>query len=109
AISQQCPQASTLKLTLDNGHLLNADHLIVAIGMNPNSEIAIRSGVKVCHQTQGIEVDNHGRTNISNVSAAGDCATHVDRQTGERVRMESWQNANEQARIAADAILGTTP
>ncbi len=109
AASQQCPQDSTLKLTLDNGHLLNADHLIVAIGMNPNSEIAIRSGVKVCPQTLGIEVDNHGRTNISNVFAAGDCTTQVDRQTGERVRMESWQNANEQARIAADAILGNTP
>lgn len=109
AASQRCPQTNTLTLALDNGHPLNADHLIVAIGMNPNSEIAARSGVTVCPQTKGIEVDNHGRTNISNVFAAGDCATQVDRQTGERVRMESWQNANEQARIAADAILGITP
>lgn len=109
AASQMCPESGTLKLELDNGHQLAVDHLIVAIGMNPNSEIAARSGVTVCPQTRGIEVDSHGRTNISNVFAAGDCATQVDRQTGERVRMESWQNANEQARIAAEAILGITP
>ncbi|HLU01241.1 MAG TPA: FAD-dependent oxidoreductase [Advenella sp.] len=109
AASQTRPQTGMLALELDNGRLLNADHLIVAVGMNPNSDIAASAGVAVCPQTHGIEVDSHGRTNISNVFAAGDCATRVDRQTGERVRMESWQNANEQARIAADAILGITP
>src|SRR5690606_17279821 len=89
AASQTRPQTGMLALELDNGRLLNADHLIVAVGMNPNSDIAASAGVAVCPQTNGIKVDSHGRTNITNVFAEGDCATRVDRQTGERVRMES--------------------
>lgn len=96
-------------LSLDNGCRIEADHLIVAVGLTPNTEVALRSGLAICMQTGGIQIDRHGRTSVPNVFAAGDCATRVDPETGERLRIESWQNANEQARIAAQAMLGQAP
>ena len=103
------PTDAPVTLSLDNGCRLEADHLIVAVGLTPNIEVGSRSGLTICAQTGGIQIDHHGRTSMPNVFAAGDCATRVNLETGKRVRIESWQNANEQARIAAQAMLGQTP
>ncbi len=95
-----------ITLALDNGRQVQADHVLVSIGMAPHSELASACGIKVCEQTGGILVDSQGRTGSVDIFAAGDCATRLDARTGLPVRLESWQNANEQARIAACAMLG---
>ena len=95
-----------IALTLDNGRQVQADHLLVSIGMTPNADLASACGIEVCQQTGGILVDSKGRTGITDIFAAGDCTTRRDAITGMPVRLESWQNANEQARIAACAMLG---
>jgi 3-phenylpropionate/trans-cinnamate dioxygenase ferredoxin reductase subunit len=51
-------------------------------------------------------VDAHCRTSDADIFAAGDCASYPDNRYRRRVRLESVQNANDQARIAAINICG---
>lgn len=88
---------------LDNGQLLISDFLLVAIGQLPNLELAQRAGIKI---DNGISVDERCETSIPGIFAAGDCASHDSRFLGRRVRLESWHNAQEQAIVAAKAMLG---
>jgi 3-phenylpropionate/trans-cinnamate dioxygenase ferredoxin reductase subunit len=77
--------------------------LLVSIGQLPNIALAERSGLRL---DNGIAVDARCETSAPGVFAAGDCASHVNRFLGARVRLESWQNAQEQAAVAAKAMLG---
>ena len=57
--------------------------------------------------TNGVAVDHHCRTSLPDVFAIGDCAPHANRYAeGAQIRLESVQNANDQASAAAKAILG---
>lgn len=81
-----------------------ADLVVVGIGVAPNVELAAAAGIACA---DGILVDAHGRTSAPGVYAAGECASHPSRFAGgRRVRLESVQNAVDQARAVAAAILG---
>jgi 3-phenylpropionate/trans-cinnamate dioxygenase ferredoxin reductase subunit len=55
----------------------------------------------------GIDVDDYCRTSLADIYAVGDCAAHLNRfGGGARVRIESVQNASDQANVAAKTILG---
>jgi 3-phenylpropionate/trans-cinnamate dioxygenase ferredoxin reductase subunit len=86
---------------LKDGTLLEADLAIVGIGINPNDDLARAAGLAV---ENGIVVDRQCRTSDPNVYAAGDCANFPWR--GARTRLESVQNAIDQAEHAAAAMLG---
>jgi 3-phenylpropionate/trans-cinnamate dioxygenase ferredoxin reductase subunit len=94
---------------LQNGERLSAPLVVVAIGMTPDIELARNAGLALHAETGGIEVDALGRTSAPNIYAAGDCTSQFRPHFGKIMRMESWQNANEQARIAATAMLGQVP
>ncbi len=83
----------------------DADFVLVGIGVVPNSEIAELAGLKT---DNGIVVDEHTRTSDPNIFAAGDCTNHptylFGREDG-RVRLESVQNAIDQAKHAALAMM----
>ncbi|MEY4879949.1 MAG: hypothetical protein RJB62_1418 [Pseudomonadota bacterium] len=85
---------------------LEADFVLVGIGVVPNDEIAGASGLTVAN---GIVVDEFTRTSDPDIFAAGDCTNHPNfyyaRDNG-RVRLESVQNAIDQAKHAALAMLG---
>jgi 3-phenylpropionate/trans-cinnamate dioxygenase ferredoxin reductase component len=87
---------------LDNGARIPLDLAVVGIGVLPRSELAERAGV-VC--SNGIRVDSLGRTSSPGIWAAGDCANFDF--DGQPTRLESVQNAIDQAEAVADAILGT--
>ncbi|HCT9233223.1 TPA: FAD-dependent oxidoreductase [Escherichia coli] len=95
-----------VQLELDDGQILNGDLAIVAAGLQANSTLARASGIAVDELTAGIIVDRQGRTSVAGIYAAGDCATQICPDTAARRRIESWQNANEQARQVAHAIAG---
>lgn len=95
-----------VQLELDDGQILNGDLAIVAAGLQANSTLARASGIAVDDLTAGIIVDRQGRTSVAGIYAAGDCATQICPGTTARSRIESWQNANEQARQVAHAIAG---
>lgn len=89
---------------LDDGSELPADLVLVGIGMLPRIRLAESMGLRV---ETGIVVDDHARTSIPNVVAAGDCTVLPHPMTGEgRVRLESVQNAVAQARVAAATLVG---
>ncbi len=102
-------QASALKgkdgqvsgVIMQDGGVLDTDLVVLGVGIIPNAELADEAGL-VCNN--GIVVDNCGRTSAPDIVACGDCtATRTD--SGLR-RLESVQNAVEQAKAAAAALMG---
>lgn len=86
---------------LTDGRILDVDFVIVGIGVCPSVELADVSGLAI---DNGIATDKFGRTNIRNVWAAGDCASFPYK--GVRIRLESVQNAIDQAEVVAKNMLG---
>jgi 3-phenylpropionate/trans-cinnamate dioxygenase ferredoxin reductase subunit len=82
---------------------IDADIVIIGIGIIPNVEIAQAAGIE-CNN--GIVVDDHCRTSDPFVYAAGDCTNHPNPLLDRRLRLESVPNAMEQARVAAANICG---
>lgn len=87
---------------LDDGTRIETDLVIAGIGLLPNTELAADAGLSV---DNGIVVDELTRTSDPDIVAAGDCTNHPNTFLGRRVRLESVQNAMEQARAAAHALL----
>jgi 3-phenylpropionate/trans-cinnamate dioxygenase ferredoxin reductase subunit len=90
-------------VALTDGTELLADLVIVGIGVLPNDDLARAAGLQV---ENGITVDEQGRSSDPDIFAAGDCANFP--WQGQRTRLESVQNAIEQAEHAAAAMLGAT-
>ncbi len=86
-----------------DGRRLPADLVIVCIGVVPNSELAAAAGLAVAN---GIAVDESLATDDPEILAIGDCANYPTRFAEGRVRLESVQNAVDQARCAAAHIVG---
>jgi len=80
-----------------------ADMVIVGIGVVPNVELAADAGL-ACDD--GIAVDLHCRTSDPDVYAIGDCVSQQSLRYGRRIRLESVDNAFEQARTAAANLCG---
>nr|TFG55627.1 MAG: hypothetical protein E4H34_00110 [Hyphomicrobiales bacterium] len=84
----------------------DADIVLVGIGVVPNAEIAEQAGLPT---NNGIIVDAYTQTSDPNIFAAGDCTNHPTNFLGgdnDRIRLESVQNAIDQAKHAAMAMLG---
>ncbi len=88
-----------------NGEALPVDMVIVGIGAVPNEELASDAGL-LCEN--GIVVDENMRTSDPQILAIGDCTAFPSHILGRRLRLESIQNANDQARCAAATLLGQT-
>lgn len=82
---------------------IDADLVIVGIGIVPNTELAADAGLN-CEN--GIVVDDHCRTSDENIYAAGDCTNHPNPILNRRLRLESVPNAMDQARTATANMLG---
>jgi 3-phenylpropionate/trans-cinnamate dioxygenase ferredoxin reductase subunit len=82
---------------------IEADMVIVGIGIVPNIELAQAAGLDI---DNGIVVDDHCRTSTADIYAAGDCTNHPNPTMNRRLRLESVPNAMEQARVAAANMLG---
>jgi 3-phenylpropionate/trans-cinnamate dioxygenase ferredoxin reductase subunit len=86
---------------LADGARIEADFALVGIGVAPNDGLAAEAGLAI---ENGIAVDAFCATSDPRVFAAGDCASFPWR--GRRIRLESVQNAIDQAKAAAAAMLG---
>ncbi|WP_454752775.1 NAD(P)/FAD-dependent oxidoreductase [Cupriavidus necator] len=100
------PQADGVLLRLADGTALHAPLVVVAIGLTPEVALGAAAGLALHPDNGGIQVDEQGRTSAAGIFAAGDCCSQYQPQFGNHMRLESWQSANEQARIAAAAMLG---
>jgi NADPH-dependent 2,4-dienoyl-CoA reductase/sulfur reductase-like enzyme len=92
-------------LTAD-GERIAADLVVVGIGIAPNTELAAAAGIAV---EDGILIDPLGRSSAPGVWAAGDAARGEHPLLGRPVRLESWQNAQNQAIAVARAMCGAPP
>ena len=90
-------------VTLSDGRTIAADLVLVGIGIVPNVELAEAAGLKT---DNGIVVDKHLVTGDVAISAIGDCAAFPDPATHKHIRLESVQNAVDQARCVAKQITG---
>jgi 3-phenylpropionate/trans-cinnamate dioxygenase ferredoxin reductase subunit len=86
-----------------NGRDLPADIVVVGIGAEPRTQLAVRAGLVV---ENGISVDEQLVTSDPAISAIGDVAGFPDRVSGRRIRLESVQNASDQARSVAARLTG---
>ncbi len=86
---------------LTDGSVVPADLVIVGVGIEPNARVAQDVELEI---NNGIVVDELGRTSDPSVWAAGDCALFPFR--GEKIRLESVQNAIDQAEAVAANMLG---
>ena len=101
-IEEKDGAASAVKL--GDGSSVRADLVIVGIGIDAAVEPLIEAGAE---GGNGVHVDEYCRTSLNGIFAIGDCAAHRNLFAGgARVRLESVQNAHDQAVVAASAILG---
>ena len=90
-------------IALGDGTRVEADFVVIGIGILPNVELAQDAGLAV---DNGIVVDEFTRTSDPHIVAAGDCSNHPNAHFARRLRLESVQNAMEQGRAAARNLLG---
>ena len=86
---------------LSDGREMPADFVITGVGILPATALAEQAGLTL---ENGIRTDAYGRTSDPHIWAAGDCASFP--WQGGRLRLESVQNAIDQAELVADNILG---
>jgi 3-phenylpropionate/trans-cinnamate dioxygenase ferredoxin reductase subunit len=86
-----------------DGHVVEADFVIIGAGILPNCELAEAAGLQV---NNGIAVDDRCQSSDPNIYAVGDCSSHPSSIYGRRIRLESVHNALEQAKTAASNICG---
>ena len=85
---------------------LETDCIIIGIGAEPRVELAADAGLET---DNGILVNQYAQTSDPNIFAAGDCTNPPNALVGENIRLESVQNAIEQAQTAALNLSGENP
>ncbi len=96
-------EGKVAQVRLADGAALPADLVLLAVGAKPNDDLAAAAELP-CED--GIVVDAHGSTADPAIHAAGDCTRFPSRRYGRRLRLECVQNAIDQAKAVAAAILG---
>lgn len=93
------------RAVLLDGSTIECDVAVVGIGVEPSLQIVDGEPIET---RNGILVDEYCKTNVPHVYAAGDAARSWNPRYAERIRVEHFNNAQQQAVVAAKAMLGPT-
>ncbi|MFN3006243.1 NAD(P)/FAD-dependent oxidoreductase [Mycolicibacterium wolinskyi] len=91
------------RVTMTDGTTVEADLVVVGIGVAPAVDVAVNSGIDV---DNGIVVNEFCETSVPGVYAAGDVANSPCSHAAGRIRLEHWQNAQNQGIAAARSMVG---
>jgi 3-phenylpropionate/trans-cinnamate dioxygenase ferredoxin reductase component len=92
-------------VTLDDGHRVEADHVLVGIGVVPDTDWAASAGLP----SGAIATDQGGRSELPDVYAAGDAAAFYDAFLGRHTPSGHWESAGRQGAAVANSIVGRPP
>lgn len=95
------------QIILGSGKKVKAQAVVLAIGVRPDIDIAVKAGIEI-GETGGILVDQNYRTNFKDIYAVGDAIQVQNRITNSKTKLPLAGPAQKQARSAADAINGRT-
>jgi NADPH-dependent 2,4-dienoyl-CoA reductase/sulfur reductase-like enzyme/nitrite reductase/ring-hydroxylating ferredoxin subunit len=102
-VGRKVDQVTKGALRLDDGTLVDADLVVVGVGVAPRIGLAQAAGLAI---DNGVLVDEQLATSEPNIFAAGDIARWPDRYSGERIRVEHWAVAERQGQVAALNMMG---
>jgi NADPH-dependent 2,4-dienoyl-CoA reductase/sulfur reductase-like enzyme/nitrite reductase/ring-hydroxylating ferredoxin subunit len=91
------------RVNLGDGATIDADFVLVAIGVRPRTDLAEQAGASV---QNGVVVDRFMQTTLPGVFAAGDIASYPEPISGQQTRIEHWAVAERQGQVAAANMLG---